>query len=194
MVQEFSVEHLHKSGAVFDLDKLDWFNSVYIRKLKPEALFALILPYLVQAGIDAAKYPKEFIEEILRLEQERLKKLSEIGERVRYFFEEPKYDSNLLIWKKSDKQVILKNLESLGQFLQTLPLGQFKKETLEVEVKKFMETNGLKTGEVLWPLRVALTGLDASPGPYEIMEVFASLKNGKELILKRINRATELLF
>jgi nondiscriminating glutamyl-tRNA synthetase len=194
LVQEFSVEHLHKSGAVFDLDKLDWFNSMYIRQLKPEALFALVLPYLRQAGIDTEKYPKEFIVKILDLERERLKKLSEIGERVKYFFEEPEYDPQLLIWKKTDKQVILKNLESLEQFLQTLSSEKFKKEVLEAETKKFIETNGMKTGEVLWPLRVALTGLDATPGPYEIIEVFASLKDGKELILKRINRATELLF
>lgn len=194
LVQEFSVENLHKAGAVFDLDKLDWFNSVYIRKLKLEELFALSLPHFMKAGIQYEKYPKDFLFKILSLEQERLKKLSEIGERVKYFFEDPKYDAQLLIWKKADKQVILQNLEIAQNFLQSLATEKYTKQTLETEFKSLIESKSLKTGEVLWPLRVALTGLEASPGPYEIMEAFASLKNGKEIILTRISKAAEKLF
>ncbi|MEJ0021106.1 MAG: glutamate--tRNA ligase [Candidatus Doudnabacteria bacterium] len=194
LVQQFSLDKINKAGAVFDLDKLDWLNSIYIRRMKVEELFARIVPYLVKAGIKTADYPKEFLEKILLLEQERLKKLSEIGERVKYFFEEPKYEPALLIWKKSDKKIILNNLESLQIFLQSLPAEKFKKEILEAEVKKFIETNQLKTGEVLWPLRAALTGQQASPGPFEIMDAFAVLPGGKEIIIKRISNATEALF
>jgi nondiscriminating glutamyl-tRNA synthetase len=185
--QQFSLEKLNKAGAYFDEDKLDWFNTQYIRKLKPEELFARILPYLTKAGIKTENYPKEFLVKILELERERLKKLSEIGERVKYFFEEPKYDPSLLVWKKSDKQTILKNLQSLQMFLQS-------NQASEPEIKKFIEENKLKTGEVLWPLRVALTGLDASPGPFEIMNTFNILPNGKEIILQRISKATERLY
>ncbi len=194
LVEQFSLEKLNKAGAVFDLDKLDWLNSMYIRRMKIEELFARILPYLINAEIKTEDYPKPFIEKIILLEQERLKKLSEIGERVKYFFQEPSYDPKLLIWKTADKQTILKNLEALQIFLQAMPIEKFTKEILETEIKKHIETNGLKTGEVLWPLRVALTGLQASPGPYEIMDAFGSLKDGKELILKRISKATEALF
>ena len=194
LVQEFSLDKIHKAGAIFDLDKLDWFNSLYIRKLKIEELFALTLPYLIKAKIDTSKYPKQFIEKILLLEQERLKKLSEIGERVAYFFKEPAYEPQILIWKKSDKQIILKNLEKLQQFVQTLAADKFNKQTLETELKQFIQTNGMKNGEVLWPLRVALSGLEASPGPFEIMETFAVLSEGKEIVLRRINAAVEKLF
>ena len=192
--QEFSLEKLNKSGAIFDLDKLDWFNSQYIRKLKPDELYARCLAHLQAAGINTEKFPKEFIENVLELERERLKKLSEIGERVKYFFEEPKYDAPLLIWKQSDKQTILKNLESLQSMLQALPPEKLKKEALEAAIKKFIEDNQLKTGEVLWPLRAALTGLEASPGPFDIVDAFSTLPNGKEIVLKRINKAIELLF
>jgi glutamyl-tRNA synthetase len=88
----------------------------------------------------------------------------------------------------------LKNLENLQIFLQSLPPEKFTKQILEAEIKKYIESNNLKTGEVLWPLRVALTGAEASPGPFEIMDAFAVLPNGKEIILKRINKATEALF
>jgi glutamyl-tRNA synthetase len=194
LVAEFSLEKLNKSGAVFDLDKLDWFNSLYIRNLKVDDLFARVVPYLVKEGIATEKFPKEFIERILLLEQSRLKKLSEIGERVKYFFEDPKYDPALLIWKKSDRQVILKNLNALQSFIETLSKEQFTKDKIESTIKAFIETSKLKTGEVLWPLRVALSGLDASPGPFEIMDAFSVLPNGKEIILKRISKAAEVLF
>lgn len=194
LVQQFSIDKVNKAGAVFDLEKLDWLNSVYIRRMNVEELFARAIPYLVKAGIKTDDYPKKFLEKILMLEQERLKKLSEIGERVKYFFEEPEYEPGLLVWKKSDKKIIMKNLESLQIFLQSLPAGKFRKEVLDAEIKKFIETSKLKTGEVLWPLRVALTGLKASPGPFEIMDAFGALPTGKELILKRINKAVESLF
>ena len=194
LVNEFSFDKLHKSGAIFDLDKLDWFNSVYIRKLKIDELLVLCLPYLIKAGIKIDRYPKNFIQKILTLEQERLKKLSEIGDRVKYFFQEQDYEAQLLIWKKTDKQTILKNLNSLQKFLQSLPGQKFAEDALEQEIKKFLEEKNIRTGEALWPLRVALTGLEASPGPFEIMDAFGILPDGKEIILQRINKAIEKLF
>jgi glutamyl/glutaminyl-tRNA synthetase len=127
-------------------------------------------------------FPKSFILKILKLEQERLKKLSEIGERVKYFFEDPKYDANLLIWKKSNKNTIKDNLQKLLEIVRSV-------EPTESNIKKFIDDNELKTGEVLWPLRVALTGMEASPGPFEIMDAFMVLPNGKEIILNRVEKA-----
>lgn len=194
LIEQFSLEKVNKSGAVFDLDKLDWLNGVYIRSMKIEELFALCVPYLIQEAIPYEKYPKDFLYKVLLLEQSRLKKLSEIGERIKYFFSDPVYEPNLLVWKKSDKETILKNLNALRGFIETIPKEQFAKESIESTIKKFIEISSLKTGEVLWPLRVALSGLDASPGPFEIMDAFSALPDGKEIILKRISQASELLF
>lgn len=194
LVDQFSLKKLNKSGAIFDPDKLDWLNGLYIRRMDPHELTAKTVPFLKKAGIDFENYPAEFVQMVLRLEQERLKKLSEIGERVSYFFKEPQYNASLLVWKKTPKETILKNLEVLSGFLQTLDAKEFMQDNLEKKTKDWIAQNNIKTGEVLWPLRVALTGLEASPGPFEIMEAFAVLPAGKETILKRINRATELLF
>ena len=122
---------------------------------------------------------------------------------MQYFFKDPQYDPQLLICppprkakaeKKSDKQVILKNLQALQIFLQSLDLKKFVKDELEKEIKNFITQENMKTGEVLWPLRVALSGLEASPGPFEIMDAFGALPNGKEIILKRLSAAAEKLF
>ena len=155
--------------------------------MKPEELFAKTLPYLVKAEIPVSMYPTEFVSEILALEKDRLRKLSEIGERVMYFFKDPTYDAKLLIWKKSDKQIIIQNLEKLLELLKTT-------KPTEDNIKKFISDNEMKTGEVLWPLRVALTGVEASPGPFEIMKAFLVLPNGREIILKRINSAVANLY
>jgi len=194
LVEYFSLDKLNKSGAVFDLDKLDWFNGIYIRGLKVEDLFARIVPFLIRANIPYDKYPKIFMEKVLLMEQGRLKKLSEIGERINYFFEEPIYDPQILVWKKSDKQVILKNLGKTAEFLQNLPAEKFNAKDIEIEVKQFIADNDLKTGEILWPLRVSLSGLEASPGPFEIIDAFSVLPDGKEMVCRRVNKAAEILF
>ena len=194
LITEFSLEKVNKSGAVFDLDKLDWFNGMYIRKMDAMELVDVCSPYLEVAGIDFKTQPKDFLQKVLQLEQSRLKKLAEIGERVQYFFTEPEYDPKLLLWKDASKETILNDLNLLTQFLQSLPAEDYNTSKLEPEVKKFIVDSKLKNGEVLWPLRVALSGLDASPGPFEIMDAFGVLKNGKEIILKRLTRATEILF
>jgi glutamyl/glutaminyl-tRNA synthetase len=182
LIEQFSFDKVNKSGAVFDLDKLDWINGLYIRKMALDDLYEKIKPYLPQHD----NYPKEFILKILKLEQERLKKLSEIGERVKYFFEEPVYDPELLVWKKSDKATIKNSLEKLLEFISTNEIG-------EEPIKQFIQDNNLRTGDVLWPLRVALTGMEASPGPFEIMDAFMVLPNGKETILDRIKKAFSIL-
>ncbi len=183
LIEQFSLDKVNKSGAVFDLEKLDWLNGVYIRELPPEELFEHVNKYL---PAEAKKQPKEFIYKILKLEQERLRNFSQIGERVKYFFEEPQYADSLLVWKKSDPKVIKDNLQKLHDFLQT-------NEPTEDAVKKLIADNALKNGEVLWPLRAALSGLEASPGPFEIMDAFMALPKGKQIILERIKKGIELL-
>ena len=193
LIQQFSLDKLNKAGAVFDMDKLDWFNGVYIRKMNISELTDKCLPYLDQAGIDYKNSSREFLEKVISLEQERLKKLSEIGERVKYFFSEPQYDPAILVWKKSDKEAIKKSLELLKVFLPSFEFAGKDRQTIEVELKKFIVENNLKTGEVLWPLRVALTGMEASPGPFEILETLGVLDNGKQILVNRINQALNLL-
>lgn len=190
LIDQFSLDKLNKSGAVFDLEKLDWLNGMYIRRMKIEELFARIGPYLIQAGINVHSYPKEFIEKVLALEQERLKKLSEIGERVKYFFSDPIYDKELLRWKKMTNEEIAAALSNAIKII-----SNFKSSISKQEIEKeFLSQIGKEDkGKMLWPLRVALTGLEASPGPFEIMDAFSVLPNGKDAILKRISNAIDAL-
>ena len=186
LIEEFSFEKLNKSGAVFDLEKLDWLNGVYIRELKIEELHLRLLPYLTETFTEFKKYPKEFLFKIIALEQGRLKKLSEIGERVRYFFSEPEFNPELLRWKKMNNEEIKQSLSDAKKIISNF---EFQISKQEIEKKFLDELTGKDKGSMLWPLRIALTGLKASPGPFEIMEAFGVLPNGREIILSRIKKA-----
>lgn len=185
LIKKFDLENVQKSGAVFNAEKLDWMNGEYIRKKSPAELTALAVPYLgdfLQFQILNDKFPIAYIEKVMTLEQPRLKKLSEIGERTDYFFREPDYSRELLKWKNMTPDDIRDSLFRSKTILENMPEDNFTVEKLQ---EKFLKEIGEgDKGELLWPLRAALSGKKASPGPFEIMEVL-----GKEKSVSRIKKA-----
>lgn len=192
LIKEFDLTKVNKSGAIFDIVKLDWMNSLYIRSKTAEELAELLIPYWQQAGIKTENFSKDYLIAISALEKDRLKKLSQIGEGTSYYFNTPKYSAELLVWKKSNASDAKDKLSKIKLLLEKLNDNKFNKFDLEIELKKFISDNQYDNGSVLWPLRVALTGLEKSPGPYEVASVLA-LGLGKQEILNRINIAVEKL-
>jgi len=207
MIEEFTLDKVGKSGAIFDLKKLDWMNGNYIRKMELEKLTELCLPYLIKAGmIEEVKSEKlkvksysskfkvketgeeisfDWLKKVVALEQERMKKLSDIAETTKYFFVDiPQYNAALLKWKKSTLEKAKENLAETAKILENLPEEKFNKKDLEIAINSLMEKLGV--GDTLWPLRVALSGVKFSPSPFEIAEVL-----GKEKVLKRIEAGIE---
>lgn len=192
LISEFDLAKVNKASAVFDIDKLEWMNGLYIRKMETTALVELLVPYWTKEGVEVKKYSTEYLEMIVELEKERLKKLSDIFERTKYFFAEPEYEGELLIWKKANAEACKLHLEKLTLFLRDLADQDFERKTLEDKVKLFIADNELDNGTVLWPLRVSLTGLSASPGPFEVASTIA-FGLGKEVVLQRIGLAIQKL-
>lgn len=188
LIAAFSLEKVQKSGAIFDFVKLDWMNGEYIRKKPLAELVALCLRFIqdfLQFPIPNAEFSMDYIEKVVALEQPRLKKLSEIGERVEYFFRTPSYTKELLQWKNIEDIELLASLHHSEKIIEQIPTGS-SKDTIE---KMFLDEIGESDkGPLLWPLRVALSGKKASPGPFEIMEVL-----GVEESLKRIKAAQQLI-
>lgn len=192
LISEFNLENVNKSGAVLDINKLDWVNSIYIKELPTEKLVEKLIPFWEDAGVEISKFTNEYLIAIANLEKERLKKLSEIGERTAYFFKTPEYEATLLVWKKSDAEGAKKALTELHNLLSNLNDGYFIKESLEQKIKEFITQNGFDNGSVLWPLRTALTGQEKSPGPFEVCSTI-SLGLGKQEILNRLQTAINKL-
>jgi len=187
LIQAFSLEKVNKGGAVFNLDKLNNINGAYLRKMKIGDLVKMIakgkfLKY------DLKKYSKTYIAAALETVQQRLKKLSEVQELTRFYFQKPDYNPELLIWKKIPRGEIKKNLEIGEKTLVVLKEQNYTQELLEKALRQTINDNKMEVGGLLWPLRAALSGEKASPSPFEIAAVL-----GKKEALNRVRAAIEKL-
>jgi glutamyl-tRNA synthetase len=202
LVREFELSNVNKSGAVLDINKLDWINGQYLRQLPVGELVDLLIPfwqkneYFSVEG-DTVSLPelsmtttKDYLAAIVDLEKDRLKKLSEIGERTSYFFKKPNVEQvkELLVAKKSTDELTKQGLTGLVDVLSPLQSDEFTIPILESKVKDFVTQSGLGNFDVLWPMRVALTGMSASPSPFEVASVLGQ-HLGKEEVLARLNAA-----
>jgi len=184
--KEFSVEKIQKGGAIFNIEKLNWFNNHYIRQKPTKELMKLCSPYLKDKKF---KTDSKKLEKIVKLEQERIKTLSEIGETAKFFFKEPNYEPKLLVWKNATRQEITESLNKSYSILCDVKERDFKALKLQQILMKNAEQFGSgDRGKLLWPLRVALSGRDKSPGPFEIADVL-----GKKEVLKRIKNAQKII-
>ncbi len=182
LAEEFDVAKLNKAGAIFDLEKLDWMNGLYIREKNIKELVDLCRPYLEKYK---DKLSDDYLEKIVSVERERMKKLSDIAENTEFYFDSPEMDAKILKWKDmSDED--LQN--SLARSLEIFSGIEEKNWELNNIKDKLMEAADPKNrGEMLWPLRVSLTGKEKSPSPWEVAWVI-----GKEESIKRINGAIKL--
>jgi len=175
LAKEFDIGQAQKAGAVFNVEKLDWMNAQYIKKLTDKEL----------ADRLDAKPTRQNLK-IIALTRERMKKLSDFKKLSRFFYELPDYDPKLLIWKTAQHVEILKNIGMLSEALSEVKEKGFTKEKLAEVLMPLAEKQG--RGETFWPLRVAVSGQEASPGPLEILDVL-----GKEESLRRLRIAAQKL-
>jgi len=184
MINEFKLEDVQKSGAIFDYQKLDWLNAHYIRHMDITQLEMRAKPFLVEL----IKENKEInVPAAIMLEQDRINKLSDLKENLKFIFQDIDYAAEVLIWKKSDQATALERLKMLLEFLSSYT-NDWTEEILEKFIKEKIEKEDLGAGDTLWPLRTALAGQKNSPGPFEIAEVL-----GKEETINRINIAINKL-
>jgi len=181
MIKEFKLEKINKSPAVFNPSKLNYFNRYYLRAKKPEE----ILPLLDFQGYDQSLYSYEKILKIIELGKERALTLNEILPSVEFFFKDFDYPSELLLWKETPKEKIKNNLELIKKEFDKIKEEEFVSE----KIKEVLDNlAGQNKGEFFWPLRVALSGKDASPPPFDLAEIF-----GKEKTIALIEKAIKKL-
>ncbi len=175
----FSISGLGSSPAVFDLEKLDFFNAYYLRQKSEKELINLARPYLIEASlpIEGEKLEKAFL-----IARDRLKKLSDAPEAIGFFFNRPETEKDLIVWKNNTLETAKNNLTEILDFISKIEDNSWTKENLEEEVLAWIkrEKEG-RNGDYLWPLRTILSGLKNSPSPFEIAWVI-----GKEESLRRI--------
>ena len=185
LIKEFDLTKINKANPIFDTDKLDFINGHYLRKKSLDEFTNLALPYIDEKY----KKDKNYLKQILSLEQERIKRLSDVNNLISYFFTDKlDYDKDLLIWKKESTEKIKNNLSILLNELKNIEEENWEIKKLEKFVIDWIKEQGLSNGEVLWPMRASLTGVKASPSPFEVAGTL-----GKEKSLQRIQKAIDLL-
>ncbi|MCX6011114.1 MAG: glutamate--tRNA ligase [Chloroflexi bacterium] len=189
LVDNFSLERIGKTGAIFNREKLDWMNGVYIRSLTPDEFFDAVQPFLMSdiAAGEALIENEDYVREVLPLVQERAKTLLEVVELTKFFFVDGlDYDASQLIGKKMDAPSTVKALKAAQQKLE--PLKAFDADSLEAVLRPLAAELELKTGQLFGVLRVAVTGQAAAPPLFATMAVL-----GRERSLKRIAAALSKL-
>jgi nondiscriminating glutamyl-tRNA synthetase len=176
LIREFDIARVQKGGGVFNLEKLEWLNAQYIKRLPVDALIEALAPFVPAAWMEQ----RDLLRRIAAVEQERLKRLTDFTEVAGFFFELPDYAPSTLIWKEATPAVVKENLSAVQEVLGLLADEAFTKEGLEQALMPLAEQRG--RGDILWPLRVALSGQKASPGPFDIMPAL-----GKEESMRRIS-------
>ena len=189
LVENFSLERIGKTASIFNREKLDWMNGVYIRDLETSRLAELSLPFLEQDLPASVKRPLDFeyIKDIIPLIQERAKTLKEIPTLVDFFFiDELEYPAELLIGKKMDTSITQKALESTLEKLKGST--DFDNSSLEQILRPLADELGLKAGQLFSAIRVAVTGVKVSPPLFETMAVL-----GRQKCLTRLEQAIKKL-
>ena len=180
LIQAFDIAGISKSPAVFDLAKLRWMNGEYIKKLSPEAFFAKAEPWLRQA----IQTPSIDLRAVAVLIQPRCEVLGDIPEKVAFLQALPAYDNALYIHKKS-KTNLENSLESLEAALPVLEgLSDWSNAGLYDALTALASAREVKNSVILWPVRVAISGLQSTPGG--ATELAALL--GKDETLRRIRQ------
>ncbi|MBP6881886.1 MAG: glutamate--tRNA ligase [Candidatus Pacebacteria bacterium] len=186
LVTSFSIEHIHKAGAVFDIKKFGWFNREHLNKLSMKDFITYISEDFPEALTSLPQYTEERFSRLLPTIRERINTRGEFHEFVKageydYIFNVPDYEINLLQWKNDTS--VTDALPRLEKALETLKNVDFTSmEAIKSALWPLAEEVG--KGELLWPLRVALSGQKQSPDPFTLAYIL-----GHEETLLRIETA-----
>ena len=187
LIKEFSIDGISKSPAIFDAMKLKAINGVYIRKLAPEKFKEIAVPYIRQtckrADID--------LDILCSTLQPRAELFTDIPEQVDFIDALPEYDIALYTHKKmkTNPENALDALQKVLPVLEAIPAEDFSHDRIHADLFKLIEEMGVKNGIVLWPIRVAVSGKQFTPGGG--IELCAIL--GKDETIARIKKGIEKL-
>ena len=185
LIDIFDLAGISKSPAIFDIDKLRYFNSEYIRAMSPEAFAKVAEPYIRRS----VKNPAYDAAAIAALLQQRTEVLTDIPEKVDFFDALPEYDTELFVHKKSksDKDSSKDVLEKIVPIFEALPA--WDDEHIMGAMVGLAEAMEAKNAKVMWPVRIAAAGKAVTPGgAVEICRIL-----GKDETLRRLNVAIEKL-
>jgi glutamyl-tRNA synthetase len=183
---------VHKGGAVFDRERLEWINGQWIRRLDPDELIERLRPF-VEAERAAGRIDRmptdDEIRSLLPVVQERLPTLGAIGDLVGFLWvEDLTVDPAVLVPKRWDAATTRQGLTVARDVIAETGEVTFEADELEPPLRAVAEANGWKAGDLFMAIRVAVTGRTATPPLFDTLVAL-----GRDRTLQRIDRAIEAL-
>jgi glutamyl-tRNA synthetase len=182
--EKFDLNGCQKNPAIFDPVKLKWMNGEYIRKLSQKELLEIAMPFIKESGINIESRSWEELINIITLQQEKYKLLSDVPKLIDFFFNEVSYNPDAVdkVFKTPNAKIILGGIKEVYASLK-----DFNEHSVESETRNFAKANGFKTGQVFHPVRVAVSGRTEGPTLFKMLVYL-----GREETIKRIDKAIAL--
>lgn len=179
VVKLFELEKINRRNAAFDLDKCFWLNGQYIAQMSRDRFIELARPFLKRADIEVSD--RDYLRAVLAIVKEKIKLLSDVPEWTRYFFTEQYEFDPAAVEKVFGKPEAAKRLITLRD--EFAKIENWTLEKIESTLKRLAQKVGCKTGDLVHPARVAVSGRSVGPSLYHMLEVM-----GKERVLARFDR------
>jgi glutamyl-tRNA synthetase len=192
----FELEKINRRNAAFDLDKCFWLNGQYIAQMSLDRFVELSRPFLEKSGVNtgevrspggletAASWNNEYLRSVLAIVKEKIKLFKDVPEWTSYFFTEDYEFDPAAVEKSLGKPEALDRLSALRDAFQEVQ--DWNATSLETSLKQLAQKLGCKTGDLVHPARVAVSGRSVGPSLYHMLEVMS-----KERVLSRFDRAVE---
>ena len=189
LIKHFSLERVGKTAAIFNREKLEWMNGIYLRRLSLAEFVRRAMPFLDRDLPESVRRPldESYVSQVLALIQERAKTLAEVTPLADFFFvDEPQHELGHFPKGRLDDKSASRAIATASQKLEKL--AAWDAVTLESVLRPLAAELNLRTGEFFGLLRVAITGRTAAPPLFQTMAVL-----GKEKCLKRLKVALQVL-
>lgn len=181
LIQQFSIERVHKGGAKFDFEKAKWFNHQYLQRKSDKELAVLAKPYITAHGVSM---DDSYLEKIVALIKERCTLLPDFWEQGHFFFTTPEIKDLAVVQEKWNEQ----KKAFFESWIASFSTIEWSHDVLETSFNDGLTVHGLKKGDVLLPLRIMLVGGKYGPGVFAIAELI-----GMEETAMRVGEAIKKL-
>ncbi|HOJ17320.1 MAG: glutamate--tRNA ligase [Ignavibacteriales bacterium] len=185
LISGFSLERVNKSGAVFNIEKLNWLNFEHLRQKPVHEVISMLRTELKSSDFSSYEFPDNYLAQVIESMRERVSFVKELLTKSPYFFQLPAgYDEATLKkrWKE-DSHLLLSKLRD--NFVR---LSDPTKEDFENSLHNTALENNVGNGKLIHPLRLAVSGMGEGPGVFDIVAIL-----GKEETIKRIDKALSVL-
>ena len=192
IAKRFELEAVHKGGAVFDRERLEWLNGQWIRRLDPDELIERLRPF-VEADLRAGRIDRmpgdEELRALLPVIQDRLPTLGSVGDLVGFLWvDNVAVDATSLVPKRWDAATTREGLTAARATIESVGEVAFEADELEPPLRALAEARGWKAGDLFMAIRVAVTGRTATPPLFDTLVAL-----GRDRALRRLDRAVAVL-